>query len=143
MQQRLPKLVALALSALVTFLIVTIFASLIAWAFGRVARDVAGKAAHFQMLHDQAVLWLEQRGIVVAGVWAEYFNMAWLVRIAQQLLGTINSTLTFALVVLIYVVLGLLEVEDSARRLNAMTSRDWVVEMFGVSRRNSDRITEG
>lgn len=124
LQQRLPKLVALALSALLTFLIVTIFASLIAWAFGRIVRDVAGNAAHFQMLHDQAVLWLEQRGVVVAGVWAEYFNMAWLVRIAQQLLSTINSTLSFSLVVVVYVILGLLEVDASARRLNAMTNRD-------------------
>ena len=37
LQTRLPKLVALAVSALVTFLIVTVFVSIVAWGFGQLS----------------------------------------------------------------------------------------------------------
>ena len=117
LQTKLPKLVALALSMLVTFFIVALFVSLIAWGFGRVARYIISDAAHFQALYNLAVVWLEQHGIVVASLWAEYFNMSWLLRIFQELLGTINSTLSFSVIVLIYVMLGLLEVDVVARKL--------------------------
>ena len=123
LQTKLPKLVALALSMLVTFFIVALFVSLIAWGFGRVARYIISDAAHFQALYNLAVLWLEQHGIVVASLWAEYFNMSWLIRIFQELLGTINSTLSFSVIVLIYVMLGLLEVDVVARKLETMKNQ--------------------
>ena len=123
LQTKVPKLVALALSMLVTFFIVTLFVSLIAWGFGRVARYIISDAAYFQALYSVAVLWLEQHGIVVASLWAEYFNMSWLIRIFQELLGTINSTLSFSVIVLIYVMLGLLEVDVVARKLETMKNQ--------------------
>ena len=124
LQQWMPTLVALAFSTLLTFLFVTIFATLCAWAFTRVTRDLVGQAGQLQMLYEQAAAWLEQYGIVAAGLWAEHLNMGSLDRILQQLLGTINSTLTFSLVVIVYVVLGLLEVEHAGSRLRDMSNRE-------------------
>lgn len=123
LQTKLPKLVALALSMLVTFFIVALFVSLIAWGFGRVARYIINDAAYFQALYNLAVVWLEQHGIVVASLWAEYFNMSWLLRLFQELLVTINSTLSFSVIVLIYVMLGLLEVDVAARKLETMKNQ--------------------
>ena len=91
LQVWLPKLVALALSTLVTFLIVTVFVSIVAWGFGRVGRYLVSEAATFQSLYGQAAAWLEQHGIVVAGLWAEHFNMGWVVRIFQELLSRVNQ----------------------------------------------------
>jgi predicted PurR-regulated permease PerM len=124
LQTRVPKLIALAVSALVTFFIVTVFVSIVVWGFGRVGRYVVTEAAHFQALYGHAVGWLEQHGIVVASLWAEHFSMSWLIRLFQQVLSAINGTLSFSLVVLIYVVLGLLEVDDAARRLAAMKNQE-------------------
>jgi AI-2 transport protein TqsA len=142
LQQRMPKLVALAFSTLLTFLFVTIFVSLCAWAFARIARDMIALAPKFQALYEQLAAWLEGHGIVMAGLWTEYFNMASLVRILQQLLATLNSTLSFSLVVIVYVVLGLLEVDLAARRLGEMTNRELgcalragIVETAGKLRR--------
>jgi len=123
LQAKLPKLVALALSTLLTFLIVTVFVSIVVWGFGRVGRYIISDAAHFQVLYGQAAIWLEQHGIVVASLWAEHFNMGWLIRAFQEVISATNSTLSFSLVVVIYVILGLLEVDVAARRLGMMKNQ--------------------
>jgi predicted PurR-regulated permease PerM len=123
LQSALPRLLALAISAAVMVLVFAAFASLIVWAFGRVGRWIVSDAARFQAFYDQATLWLEGHGIAVAGVWSENFNVGWLLRTAQTLTGRLNSTMSFWLVVLVYVILGLLEVDDFERKLRAMRNR--------------------
>jgi AI-2 transport protein TqsA len=119
LQARLPKLVALAVSMLATIVVLTAFVSLVAWGFGRIGRFIVSDAARFQQLYGQIAEWLEGHGIVLAGLWAEHFNVGWLIRLFQQLTTRLNSTLSFSLVVLIYVILGLLEVDDAAAKLRA------------------------
>ena len=119
LQMRLPKLVALAASMLLTVVILAAFVSLIAWGFGRVGRYIVADAARFQLLYGQMAEWLEGHSIAVAGLWAEHFNVGWLVRLFQQATIRLNSMLSFSLVMLIYVMLGLLEVDDAASKLRA------------------------
>jgi AI-2 transport protein TqsA len=123
LQARLPKLLALAISILTTIVIVTAVASMIVWGFGRVGRYIANDAPRFQLLYNQSTSWLEEHGIVVAGLWAEHFNVGWLIRLLQQITTRINSTLSFLIVVLIYVLLGLLEVDTVARKLRDMKNQ--------------------
>ena len=68
------------------------------------------------MLYDQTTHWLEGHGVVVAGLWAEHFNVGWLLRTVQGLTGRVNSAMSFWIVVFVYVILGLMEVEDFGRR---------------------------
>ena len=44
---------------------------------------------------------------------------AWLLRWAQQITGRVNTTLSFWLITLVYVILGLMEVDDSAQKAKA------------------------
>jgi AI-2 transport protein TqsA len=125
LRARLPKLVALAVSMLMTVVILMSFGSLIAWGFGRVGRYIVSDAARFQTLYGQMTEWLEGHGIVVAGLWAEHFNVGWLIRLFQQITSRLNSTLTFTVVVLIYVILGLLEVDDAAGKLSTAESGEF------------------
>lgn len=124
LQSRLPKLMALAVVVLVTVVVFLAFASVIVWGFGRVGRWVVSDAGRFQLLYDQIADWLEGHGIAVAGLWADHFNVAWLVRAMQDVIARANTTLTFWLVVLVYVILGLLEVDDTARKVGAMENRE-------------------
>jgi AI-2 transport protein TqsA len=117
LQTRLPKLVALAVSMLATIVILAAFVTLIAWGFGRVGRYIVSDAARFQALYGHMAEWLEGHGIAVAGLWAEHFNVGWLIRLFQQATVRLNSTLSFSLVMLIYVMLGLLEVDDAVAKL--------------------------
>jgi predicted PurR-regulated permease PerM len=124
LQVRIPKLLALGVTVVVTVSIFLAFASLIAWGFGRVTRSFISDLPHYQALFDRAVTWLDGHGISVAGLWAEYFNVGWLLRVSQQVTGRVNTTLTFWLITLLYVILGLLEVDDMRSKVEALHNRD-------------------
>jgi len=124
LQARMPKLVALAITLIVIVAVGLAFASLVVWGFGRVGRAVVSDAARYQALYDNLVAWLDSHGISVAGLWAEHFNVRWAVSKAQYITGRINSTLAFWLITLTYVILGLLEVDDIGRKVQALGNRD-------------------
>jgi AI-2 transport protein TqsA len=124
LQVRIPKLFALAITVVVTVSVFLAFASLIVWGFGRVARSIISNLPYYQALFDRAVTFLDGRGISVAGLWAEYFNVRWLLRMSQLITGRVNTTLTFWLITLLYVVLGLLEVDDIRSKIDALSNRD-------------------
>jgi AI-2 transport protein TqsA len=123
LQLHMPKLVALAITIIITIVVGLAFASLAVWAFGRVGRSFVTDAGRYQALYGNVVTWLEGHGIEVAGLLAEHFNVGWLLRAAQKITGRINTTLSFWLVALVYVLLGLLEVDDTRRRIEAISNR--------------------
>jgi predicted PurR-regulated permease PerM len=123
LQRVVPKILALAVTTIVLVVVIFAFGSLIFWAFSRVVRWVIADASRFQMLYDQATAWLEGHGIAVAGLWSEHFNVGWLLRHLQGITGRVNNTLSFWLVVFVYVLLGLLEVEDFGRRARSLQNR--------------------
>ncbi|HZC55286.1 MAG TPA: AI-2E family transporter [Xanthobacteraceae bacterium] len=124
LQSRLPKLAALATTIIVTIAVCLVFASLAAWGFGRVGRALVADAARYQALYASLVTWLDSHGISVAGQLAEQFNVGWLLRAAQHITGRINTTLSFWIIALVYVVLGLLEVDDFRRKIATLDNRD-------------------
>ena len=123
LQGVLPRLLALAVCVVVMVVAFVGFGSLIAWAFGRVGRWIVSDAARFQTFYDQVTVWLEGHGIAVAGAWSEAFSVSWMLRTAQTVTGRLNSTMSFWLVVLVYVFLGLLEVDEFGRKLRSMRNR--------------------
>jgi AI-2 transport protein TqsA len=124
LQTVLPQLLALAVSVVVMVVGFAAFGSLTVWALGRVGRWIVADAARFQLFYEQATTWLEGHGIAVAGIWSENFNVGWLLRTVQTVTGRLNSTMSFWLVVLVYVILGLLEVDDFGRKVRALRNRE-------------------
>lgn len=134
LQARMPRLVALAIVIAIIAVVFVIFGSLIAWSLGRIARWLATDTERFQLLYANMATWLEQHGIAVAGLWAEHFNMRWLVRTAQEVSGRLNTTISFWLVVTVYVILGLLEIDGAERKLRAMPNQGAArVALHGVA----------
>ncbi len=117
---RLPKLLALTVSMLATILALGAFGWMISWGFGQASRSVIADSARFQQIYAQISNWLEGHGIVVATLWAEHFNVGWMLTIAQQITNRLNGLLSFSVIVLIYVMLGLMEADDCASRLRGM-----------------------
>lgn len=122
LQLYLPQLLALAIVISVTVVVFFVFASIVAWGFGRIGRALITEAPRFQLLYDHAATWLEGHGIAVAGLWAEHFNVRWLIRLLQGVTGRLNTTISFWIVVIVYVILGLLEVKTIARKLRTLLS---------------------
>ena len=96
LQPRMPKLVALAITIIVTVAVCLAFASLAVWGFGRVGRSLVADFARYQALYNNVVTWLDGHGVSVAGLWAEHLNVGWLLRAAQQITGRISTTLRFS-----------------------------------------------
>lgn len=117
LQADVPRLLALALTMAATILVVVVFASLVAWAAGRVGRFVVSDAARLQALYGSITSWLESHGIEIAGLWANYLGVEQLIRLAQQVTARLNTAVSFLVVVFIYVLLGLLEVDDAYLKL--------------------------
>ncbi len=124
LQARMPKLLALAITMVVTVAVCLAFASLVIWGFSRVGRSLVADAARYQALYDTMVTWLDGHGVSVAGLWAEHFNVAWLLRATQHIAGRVNTTLSFWLIALVYVVLGLLEFDDIRRKVEALDNHE-------------------
>lgn len=117
LQSFLPKLVALLITLGVLIAGLLVLGTLIGWSVSRAGQALASDAARLQSLYEQLLTWLEGHGIAVAALWAEHINIGWYIRLVQSLISRLNSTLSFWLVVLVYVALGLLEVDDFAARI--------------------------
>lgn len=124
LQSYLPQLVALAITLCVVALAFSVFTLVVSWGFGRIGRSLIADVPRFQMLYERATIWLDGHGIAVAGIWAEHFNMSLVVRAVQGIAGRLNTIISFWLVVLVYVLLGLLEVEVSARKVSTFMRPD-------------------
>jgi predicted PurR-regulated permease PerM len=142
LQSRLPKLVALAIVMLITVVAFMLFASVVAWAFGRVGRWLVSDAAKLQLYHAHLKEWLESHGIAVAAVWTEYLDIGWLLRAAQTVTSRVNTTVTFWLVVLVYVVLGLLEVDDMGRRIRSLKNQQAAIVVVDGCVASAARLRE-
>src|SRR5690349_16129482 len=124
LQARIFKLPALAVTPVVTLAVGLAFASLAAWGFGRVGHSLLADYARYQAFYDRMVSWLDSHGVSIAGLWAEHFNVRWLLITTQYVTGRVNTTLSFWLIALVYVTLGLLEVDDIRRKVEALDDRD-------------------
>jgi predicted PurR-regulated permease PerM len=85
---------------------------------------VIADSARYQVAYEQFVAWLDGHGISVAGLWAEHFNASWLTGAVRQIAGRVNTTLSFWLIAVIYVILGLLEVDDMQRKVQSLRNRE-------------------
>lgn len=124
LQRWMPAALALLLCfATIAFTFVA-FGYLIGWAFSQVGRWVIADAARYQAIYDEWRFWLEQHGIVVGLLSAEGFSANRLVGVMRMVGARLNSTFSFWLITLIYVLLGLLEVKPFQNRIAALRNRE-------------------
>lgn len=117
LQRWMPKLLALLITLVVTMVVIVAIGSSVAWGFGKLAQWLFLNAERFQAIYVDWTSWLEGHGVAVAGPLADRFDVTWLVRFVQGMAGRLNSFAGFTLLVFIFIMLGLLEVEDFNKRL--------------------------
>ena len=119
----MPKGVALLLTLSLTVIVMLVFASMIAWALSAVGDWLLNNVQRFQALYLQATHWLEEQGIFVAGVLAERFDVIWLVRLFQEIARRLNRLAGFAILVFVFLMMALLEVEQFRQKLASLENR--------------------
>lgn len=117
---RVPRLLALIATILLTILIVAAAMSLVVWGITRAGQWLIDNASRLQALYTRSHAWLDEHWLHSASVLSEQFNVAWLIRIFQDVLVAFRSTLSFALLTFVLVLLGLLEVDLFRRKLEEM-----------------------
>jgi len=124
LEKQLPKGLALFVTLAVTVVVVLIFASMIAWALSAVGDWLLNNVQRFQALDVQATHWLEERGIFVAGVLAERFDVIWLLRLFQDIARRLNRLAGFAVLVFVFLMMALLEVRQFGAKLGSLRNGD-------------------
>ena len=78
---------------------------------------IIANSSRLQSLYTRTADLLEVRGLYAAELVAQQINMSWILGIARRVGAGLQGIVTFALVTFIFVILGLLELEPLARRL--------------------------
>jgi AI-2 transport protein TqsA len=112
LEARFSKPLATLLCLIAAIVIVGMFGYIVAWGFGRVGHRLVAEANRFIALYEQAVAWLEEHGVGAAGLWDDYANVGLLIRLVQEAAFQIRATMSFSVIVLVYVMLILLEATD-------------------------------
>ena len=134
LEERLPQLIALAITLLLTVFVLSALLALSVWGIGQVGRWMIINAAQVQAFYVQLTQWLESHGIFVVGILLDRFDVAWLVRPAQGLASTVRTLVAFALLVLVFTMLALLEVRDFKAKLQTACPEEFSSRLLRASK---------
>ncbi len=109
-QRRLGSGLGLLAAMLAAMLCVLALVLAVGWAVTRVGGWVSANAGMLTALYSQQVAWLEARGFEGASAIGAQLDMRWLLRLASLVTGQLQGALSFAVVTIVFVILGLLEV---------------------------------
>src|ERR1700720_968117 len=114
LQSKVPKLIALVFTLLLTLVVLGVLGLAVAWGSGQVGHWLLGNVERFQFIYMTSNAWLEERGIFLTGMLAERFDVSWLVAYVQQVAARLNSMVGFVLLAFAFMMLGLMEVDHVA-----------------------------
>jgi predicted PurR-regulated permease PerM len=121
LQTRIPKLLALVVTIVVTLAIIAVLIFLVVWGFGLVVQWLANNTARLQTLYTQATEWLDAHGVSITGLLVDSYNPDWIVRVVREIGGRGYGLISFIVIAFAFIVLGLLEVDiarNNIERLN-------------------------
>ncbi|PZF78940.1 AI-2E family transporter [Aestuariivirga litoralis] len=134
LQARMPRMLAMLITIAATLVAIALLLLVFAWGISVIGQWLVGNAARFQTIYQAAADWLEGHGIALAGAVSDTFNMTWVVRFVQSLAARLNGLAGFATLVFAFAVLGLLEVENLASRLNKAGRRFGGIDIVAAGR---------
>jgi predicted PurR-regulated permease PerM len=113
----LPLPVAMLITILVAMLVLGGLGYVLVWGFSHVGAWLVQNAGRFQALYTETAGWLEGHGLYAAGLLAERFDVAWLVRLFRELSARLHGMASFLLVTLVFTLLGLGEARGAGQRI--------------------------
>jgi predicted PurR-regulated permease PerM len=108
LQARIPKLLALVVTIVVTLAIIAVLVLLVVWGFGLVFQWLVNKTDRFQTLYAQATEWLDSHGVSISGFLAESYNPGWISGTVREVGSRSYGLITFIVIAFAFIVLGLL-----------------------------------
>jgi predicted PurR-regulated permease PerM len=140
LETRIPRLLALVATLVVTLLVIAVLGYLIVWSFGTVGRWVIDNALRFQALYLQWNDWLEEHGILVTSFLVENFNAGWLIRAVQEIGGRLQGLVTFVVITFVFTALGLLEVDIARKNIETLSNKEAAQTILQASTLIADKF---
>jgi AI-2 transport protein TqsA len=140
LETRVPRLLALVATLVVTLLVIAVLGYLIVWSFGTVGRWVIDNALRFQALYLQWTDWLEEHGILVTSFLVENFNAGWLIRAVQEIGGRLQGLVTFVVITFVFTALGLLEVDIARKNIETLSNKEVAQTILQASTLIADKF---
>ena len=111
LQARMPQLFAMAITLVVIITVIIVLGYMVFWGFSQAGQWLIANGARVQALYVEAANWLDGHGLYTAGTLAESFNIRSLLLVFQRVATNLQSSIVFAVVVFVFVMLGLLEID--------------------------------
>jgi AI-2 transport protein TqsA len=124
MQARVGKAIALSVTVALTAAAILALFALIAWGGREVVEWARQNLDRIQETVMTSTSWLEEHDIFVLTLIAEQFNTASVIRLLHIVAVRVNTILAFAVIVLVYVILGLAETEAVRARIASLENRE-------------------
>ena len=112
---------------------------LVSWAFGRVGQWTIANSAMLQTLYTQKMAMLEAAGVPTAALSGQFDARA-LVRLAQQVLAQLQGVVSFAVVTLVFVILGLLEADVARRQMLSLDGKPGAAAVLLAAERTCTKL---
>jgi predicted PurR-regulated permease PerM len=117
LQRRLPRVLAMVVTVVATAAVVVAMASVVLWGLSRATQWAIANAASFQAYYQRMDAWLEGHGLYLASEFIDNFDPRWLIGVMQTVGVGLQQIATFVVIALVFIVLGLLEVDDMELKL--------------------------
>ncbi|WP_442755504.1 AI-2E family transporter [Methylocystis sp. JAN1] len=140
LQMKIGKGMALAVTLLVTAAVALTLFSVIVWGGRQIVDWVTDNVERIQDLLIASTAWLEKHDIFILALISDHFNPAALVRMVHAVAMRVNTILAFAVIVLIYVILGLGETDIMTARVAALKNQDASRRLIVAGRRIGEKF---
>jgi AI-2 transport protein TqsA len=140
LQSKAPKSVALFVTILVTLGVIIALSSMLVWGGGEVAEWLTRNLSRVQGAFESSTKWLEEHDIFVVALATEHFNGGWLIGVLRTIAIRANILIGFALLVFIYVIMGLVETETFRRKLASLRDEETGRRLLEASGRTAKKL---
>jgi len=123
LQVRIPKLLALAVTIIVTLAVIAVLVFLVVWGFGLVVQWLIANTDRLQILYLQATEWLDSHGVSITGLMADSYNPGLIVGAVREIGGRGYRLISFVIIAFAFIILGLLEVDVSRRNIESLKNQ--------------------
>jgi AI-2 transport protein TqsA len=120
LQAKIPKLLALVVTIVVTLSLIAVLAFIVVWGASHVVEWLVNNTDRFQALYVQATEWLDGHGISITALVADSYNPSWMIGAVREVGGRGYSLLSFIVIAFAFIVLGLLEVDVTRRNIERL-----------------------
>ena len=117
LERKLPRVLAMFVTVVITGAVMVAMASLVLWSLNRAVLWAIGNTAAFQAQYMRMDAWLQSHGLYLASEFVHNFDPRWLFTALQRLGAGLQYVASFVVIALVFVILGLLEVDSTRRKL--------------------------